>query len=206
MFTNEESIEICKRNMFKEEHIIYLNKPPKEKKSDYNFKRLLQNDYIEQFQAIRLGIFYQKYLRNIVHDSGIATLYDENLVQLFEKTKIKNKGKKDVDLCFIIDKNIYYFEVKTNLYLDTEKTYVSDKKMRLLSQYISDEYKDYNLISGCLTGWYEYEKGMTVRPHGNVVYMGEFYSLIKLIMKKEDHMDLLLELGTKIKPYKKVSK
>lgn len=199
MFTNEESKLICMKNMYKEEYIKYLNKPPKDKKSDFNFKRLLGNDDLKQYQAIRLGIFYQKYIIDVVKDSGVETLYDQNLVQLFEKSKIKNKGKKDVDLCFIIDKNIYYFEIKTNLYLDTEKTYVSDKKMRLLSKYISNEYKDYNLISGCLTAWYQYEKGMTIRPHSKIYFMKDLFKLLKLSVSQNDHNEMLLDLGKMIK-------
>lgn len=196
----QNDIKYVSKLLITKENIDYLNQKQK-RKINYNIKRLLNNPNLTQPQLIYFGILFQKHIINLVKSLGYKTLYDENLVQLFnnENKKVKNKGKKDIDLCFVIDNIIYYFEIKTNLYLDTEKSYVSDKKMRLLSEYISSQYPEYKLEVCCLTAWYEKEKDMTIRPHYKICFMNEFYNIIGLTkISKDDHQNMLHELGEKI--------
>lgn len=197
----ENNIDFISNIFITTENINYLNKKQK-RKTNYNIKKLLNNYNLTQSQQIYFGIQFEKNIIKILKELGYKTLYDENLVQLFnnDKKKIKNKGKKDIDLCFVINNTIYYFEVKTNLYLDTEKAYVSDKKMRLLSDYISDEYPNYNLVVGCLTAWYEYEKDMTIRPHYKIFFMNEFFNIIGLNnITKQEYETMLHKIGENIK-------
>ena len=197
----ENNIDFISNIFITTENINYLNKKQK-RKTNYNIKKLLNNYNLTQSQQIYFGIQFEKNIIKILKELGYKTLYDENLVQLFnnEKKKIKNKGKKDIDLCFVINKTIYYFEVKTNLYLDTEKAYVSDKKMRLLSDYISDEYPNYELVVGCLTAWFEYEKEMTIRPHYKIYFINEFFNIIGLNnITKQEYETMLHKIGENIK-------
>lgn len=202
IITNKENnIDFISNIFITTENINYLNKKQK-RKTNYNIKKLLNNYNLTQSQQIYFGIQFEKNIIKILKELGYKTLYDENLVQLFnnDKKKIKNKGKKDIDLCFVINNTIYYFEVKTNLYLDTEKAYVSDKKMRLLSDYISDEYPNYELVVGCLTAWYEYEKEMTIRPHYKIFFMNEFFNIIGLNnITKQEYETMLHKIGENIK-------
>ena len=196
----ENNIDFISNIFITNENIDYLNQKPK-KKTNYNIKKLLNNYSLTQSQQIYFGIQFEKNIKKILKQLGYKTLYDENLVQLFnnDKKEVKNKGKKDIDLCFIINNVIYYFEVKTNLYLDTEKAYVSDKKMRLLKDYILDEYPNYELVVGCLTAWYNYEKEMTIRPHYKIYFMNEFFNIIRLNnITKQEYECMLHRIGQKI--------
>lgn len=197
----QNSIKYLSKLFITKENIDYLNQKQK-RATNYNIKKLLNNYDLTQAQVIYFGILFQKLIISLVKDLGYNTLYDENLVQLFhiDNNKIKNKGKKDIDLCFIIGNTIYYYEIKTNLYLDTEKSYVSDKKMRLLSNYIATEYPNYKLEVGCLTAWYEHEKEMTIRPHYKIFFMNEFFKILGLTnISKSEYQSMLYSLGEKIK-------
>lgn len=49
-----------------------------------------------------------------------ASVSDVQFLDIFSIGETSNRGKKDADIVFTISEDMYYFEVKTNLNLNSE--------------------------------------------------------------------------------------
>ena len=96
--------------------------------TDFNVKRLLNNNKLNQSQSIRFGKIFEKFIKDLIKSRGYE-LINEGLIDVYETGSKTNKGKKDLDICFIKEETIYYFESKLNLNLDSEKSKATDNKI-----------------------------------------------------------------------------
>ena len=122
--------------------------------------------------------------------------------------KINNK-KKDVDLIFKnkSDKIIYYFELKGNIELDTEKLPATITKCKEIENSLTTTYTDYNINCGILN-WSvvnrsELTAGLsnikTFENNGIKIYhMDDFLKIIEIIWNKDDYYSYFREIGSKV--------
>lgn len=66
----------------------------------------------QQSFCIKVGNCIEKCFKEYILSKGI---------ELFDKIEIKNEGVRQADLFFIYKNKKYYFEIKNNINLDTEK-------------------------------------------------------------------------------------
>jgi len=124
-------------------------KTKKQSDNDYYSLTYLLQDYaifssITQSQKIRLSIEMERILIKIIEEKSSLT-------------NIKPKNKKDVsekDHLFMNDTTIFYAEVKSNIYLDTEKKKATVAKIKKICEELKKEYPDKEIKSYLLASRY----------------------------------------------------
>ena len=177
--------------LINDEHIKSMSE---KKNDDFNVKKLLNNFELTQSQSIRFGKVFESFVKNLVKSKNLK-LINEELVDVFNTGSKTNKGKKDIDICFIKDDTIFYFECKINLKLDSEKSKVTDDKVCNITNFLINENKSSKVFSGILTGWYERENGMPTHLKTNVVFMSELFSILGIETTKEEYYKLMNDFG-----------
>ena len=165
--------------------------------NSFNIKKLLGTK-LTQSQSIKFGNIFQTIIKDIVKSKG-----GEVLTQKFAdvygvgETKL-NKGHKDIDIWFLLDGKMYYFEAKTNLDLDSEKSKATDTKVEDITQWMKNNYVDYEIYSGVLSCWWDKEPGLPVKVK-NVVFMKEFFEIIGVDISSEEYYHIMKEFGQSLK-------
>jgi hypothetical protein len=161
---------------------------------DYNVKRLLNNNNLTQSQSIKFGKVFEGFIKDIVKTQG-GELINEEYVDVYEIGTKTNKGKKDLDICFIKGDTIYYFESKMNLNLDSEKSKVTDEKISQITNYLVKQNKGMNVVSGLITSWYEREEGMSIKTKTNLFFMKDFLQIVGVDMGKNEYYEMMSDFG-----------
>jgi hypothetical protein len=150
---NSENKEILDEEI---KEIIDKNKDIKKyisnNKKDYNSISYLIDLSLSHSDCIKLGNYIEKILNDIILYSN------KNIVNIKEKN-IKNTKEKDHLYIDNINKIIYYAELKSNLYLDTEKTKATISKCLNIKNELELKYQDYN-VKMFLVGIRYYKKSI----------------------------------------------
>jgi len=165
--------------------------------TDFNVKKLLNNDILNQSQSIRFGKIFQKFIKGLITSKGYE-LINENLLDIYETGGTTKKGKKDLDICFIKENTIFYFESKLNLNLDSEKSKATDNKILDITNYLIDKNKDLNVFSGIITCWWEKEEGLSITTKTNLIFFKDFLEILSIESTKEEYYNLMSEFGSMI--------
>ena len=167
----------------------------------FNIKKLLKNDKLDHSQSVRFGNVFVRYLKDLIVSKGFK-LVNEEFIDVYgenSKTKKKVKGKKELDICFIKDDTIFYFECKLNLNLDSEKSKETDHKILKINDYLLKENLENTVFSGLIIGWWEKEKGMKITTKTkNLLFMKDFLEIIDVNTTKEEYYDMMSEFGKNI--------
>lgn len=153
--------------------------------TDFNVKRLLNNNKLDQSQSIRFGKIFEKFIKDLIKSKGYE-LINEELVDVYGTGSKTNKGKKDLDICFVKENTIFYFESKLNLKLDSE------------TEYLIQENKENDVFSGLITCWWEKEEGMSITTKTNLLFMKDFLEILDIKTTKEDYYNLMSDFGKMI--------
>lgn len=178
--------------------------------TDFNVKRLLNNNKLDQSQSIRFGKIFEKFIKDLIKSKGYE-LINEELVDVYGTGSKTNKGKKDLDICFKIgsspiatrwislkENTIFYFESKLNLNLDSEKSKATDDKITNIKEYLIQENKENDVFSGLITCWWEKEEGMSITTKTNLLFMKDFLEILDIETTKEDYYNLMSDFGKMI--------
>ena len=135
--------EIFKKILLTEENIDYLKD---EKIESWNIKKLLGIN-LTQSQSIKFGFVFQTIVKELIISAG-GVIIDKRFIDIYNtgNSGKKNKGLKDVDILFSMNNIIYYFEMKTNLNLDSEKSKSTDIKVADITNWVVDNYPD-NIVN-----------------------------------------------------------
>ena len=117
---------------------FYLNLCISNYKKDINSISYIIKYNLSQSDCIKLGNAIEKVLCDIIINEN------KNLKDIKPKNK-KNFKEKDHLFIDIKNKQIYYAELKCNLYLDTEKYKNTISKCLEIHYELQNEYKDYNI-------------------------------------------------------------
>jgi hypothetical protein len=181
LLINEKNINLLKKN----------------ENLSWNIKRLLGVD-LDQSQSIRFGNMFQDFIKSIVIDAGGEVL-SQKFADVYGVGETKqNKGQKDVDIWFKFNNKMYYFEAKTNMDLDSEKSKSTDTKVDAISSWMKSNYPEQEVVSGVLSCWYTKEVGLPVKVK-NVFYMENIFQILDIEFSKQDYYDLMINFGKSLK-------
>jgi hypothetical protein len=120
----------------------------------------------EQSKLIKLGKFGEKWFSEMVVRAEHLEILPHGVISGVIPGK-----KKDIDLLFRdVSKNIvYYYELKSNINLDTEKLPATIEKVKMIEEYLKKVYPEYQIKSAILN-WSvyskkEYEKNKNSKPY-----------------------------------------
>jgi len=111
------------------------------KKDKNSLSYLVDCKYIMQSDCIKLGISVEKLFANII-------LKKNNDLKNIKEKNTRGKKEKDHLFCNKLTKTIYYAELKSNIYLDTEKTISTKNKIINIKKELENEYDGY-IIKTC---------------------------------------------------------
>ena len=176
--------------LFSSENIDKMNEV--NSKIVYNLKRLLGNDTLTQSQCIKFGNIFESSLNAALIDSESGlTLLEIKLVTPSEKGK-----KIQIDLIFELKNQLYYFELKTNLNLDSEKSKATNKKIDKLTKHFNLDLSKYDKIhTNILNCWWKKEKGMNITTNKNVYFMSDFFELISCKTNEDEYYQMMKDFG-----------
>jgi hypothetical protein len=121
-----------------------------------------------------------------------------------------NDKKKDVDLIFKdeLNKIIYYFELKGNIELDTEKLPATIHKCKEIENSLKTRYLDYSIKCGILN-WSVFNRQILTAGVSNIktfetggiqiYHMEDFLNIINVFWNEDDYYSYFREIGTKIR-------
>jgi len=158
----------------------------------YNVKKLLNNDNLNQSQSIKFGKVFEAFVKKLVINKSLK-LSTEQYIHFGGDTR---KGSKDVDIRFSMEGVLYYFECKTNLQLDSEKSKVTDEKIKKITSYFNEN--NDNVISGLLTPWFEKENGFKITPKTRVYFMSDLFKLLGYVITKKEYTQMLMNFGKQL--------
>lgn len=164
----------------------------KTQNTNFNVRKLLNNYNLDQSQSIKFGKVFEVFIKKMLTDLGLE-IFNNKYVDVIIDGLVY---KKDVDVCFIKNCIWYYFECKVNLNLDSEKSKVTDSKIRIITEHF--EHGGNIVNGGLLTPWFEKEVGMKISPKTKVYFMSDLFKLLGLTITKDEYYSYLHELGSRI--------
>ena len=156
----------------------------------------------EQSINIKFGRFGEFMAKELIKTNSNLELLNCGVQQINDK-------KKDVDLIFKDDtKNtIYYFELKGNIELDTEKLPATIAKCKEIESALKTTYPEYSIDCGILN-WSVYNRKILTAGLSNIktfenggikiYHMEDFLKIIDIIWNEEDYYSYFRELGSKL--------
>lgn len=169
----------------------------KKENTSFNIKKLLGVD-IDQSQSIRFGNMFQEFIKNLVISKG-GKILPSQFIDVYKTGNTKsNKGLKDMDIWFILDDIMYYFEVKTNLDLDSEKSKATDNKIFDITKYLIIENQNTKVKTGILSCWYKREHGLPIKVKTPVCYIEDMFKILNIQCTSDEYYKLMLDFGKSI--------
>ncbi len=161
-----------------------INKMQKKLTKHKNISVLLGTE-LNQSQNIKFGKVFEQFIKNVVNVVK-GEVIDIHFIDM------PNGKVKDVDILFELNDVVYYFEVKCNLNLDSEKSKVTDQKIIKITNQLSKKYD--NIVSGCLTCWFD-GVGVINKLETKVYFMRDFLKIVGLTVSEEEYYNIFKELG-----------
>jgi hypothetical protein len=115
----------------------------------------------EQSFYIRVGKNFEKWFKFIAENSEGFVLLPDGVTK-----KVSNGKSKDIDYIILdtINKIVYYFELKSNLELDTDKLPATIDKVNVVKKYLTKTYPDCKIEYGILH-WAVYNKNILPKKY-----------------------------------------
>jgi hypothetical protein len=116
----------------------YVKKCTSNKAKDFNSLSYLIDRELSQSDCIKIGTGIEKVLRDVILDKNKS---------LSDIKQQNEKGKKEKDHLFCCEntKTVYYAELKSNLYLDTEKCKSTSQKCSDIVKELQVLYPEYTI-------------------------------------------------------------
>lgn len=186
--------------LINQENIDYMCRV---QKVNYNLSKLL-GVQLTQTQSIRFGKIFQKFVADL-----LELVFPDMIIKLNEmldidkeddniENKKSKKGQKEADLICTQYSEMYHFEIKTSLNLDSEKYKETMKKMENIFAFLKNKFPDHHLHSFVLSCWWKKEKGMPIKVK-NAMFMGEFCELFNIPLTEKEYYEIFAKFGQKLK-------
>jgi hypothetical protein len=161
--------------------------------NSWNIKRLLGVN-LSQSQSIRFGNVFQQFIKDLVKSCG-GEIIDQHFIDVYGVGSEKsNKGLKDIDIWFTYNGVMYYFEAKTNMDLDSEKSKATDNKVEDITNWIKNNNLNTEVVSGVISCWFTKEVGLPVKVK-NVLFMEDLFKILNIDIQSSDYYDLMKKFG-----------
>ncbi len=181
--------EMLASELFKEAcetEINNLNLENQKPKSSHSFSELLGRQF-SQSVYIKIGCVIERGLSRLLEAKGLKI------------TAAKEDCPAQLDILFELDKTVYYFELKLNVNLDTEKCKATNEKIDKVKEYLERKYKDVQAGILCMrypeSQCYSFvKKELKYRPWGYL----DFFKLIGEEMDQKSFEDFIRRDFTEI--------
>lgn len=157
----------------------------------------------EQSTLIKMGHFCQTIIKEQIKDTEGFLMLPTGVQTLLGSNK-----RKDIDLLFlhIEKKKVYYYELKNNIELDTEKLPATCEKIREITKYLDKNYPDFEKISGILCLSVFHKRNITERKmknkiqqfasYGiNVSFASDIFDILSIPVNEKEYYDFWREIG-----------
>jgi hypothetical protein len=180
------SLDLFKRFILKDVNNIKISKNIKITGS---FIELLD---VPRYQSIciKLGTIFERSINYYINNNEINVV---NMITMHPKI-----NNKQIDCIFKKDNTIYYFEIKNNINLDTEKSKAVYDKVLEIEKYLKNLYPESKIISGILTMRFSNRDiinrcNIVKKPIDKLIIYGytDFFSIFNLDMDEEYFMILI---------------
>lgn len=189
---DENNYEIFSKILLDNEIISSINEL--KVKDNYNISKLINNYTLTQGQYIVIGNKLEEIIKNFIKKIGINVLPIKHMVCTNSDGGIKNI---QMDLVFIIDDCIHYFELKTNLNLDSEKNKATYDKINLVTEELKKIYPDKKVYGKLLSTWFS-RNDVTKSNKINITFMEELFELIGAKISSQEYYNLMEIFGSKL--------
>jgi hypothetical protein len=102
-----------------------------------------------------------------------------------------------LDLVYTIGCCVYYFELKTNLNLDSEKNKATYDKINLVTEELKKIYPDKKVYGNLLSTWFS-RNDVTKSNKINITFMEELFELIGVKISSQEYYNLMKIFGSKL--------
>jgi hypothetical protein len=143
---------------------------------------------------IKIGNVLEKSVNCFVHDCLSISKVE------VDKNDIKKEigYSVQIDTIFEINGIVYYFEDKSNLNLDTEKSKVTFEKVNKILSYLRKRYK--NVKGGILsfrfsTSFDVFSVKEPLKSSGFLYGYSDFFNILNINVSKKDWEDFMMEIG-----------
>ena len=140
--------------------------------------------------CIKLGTIFERSINYYINNNEINV---DNMITIHPKI-----NNKQIDCIFKKDNTIYYFEIKNNINLDTEKSKAVYDKVLEIEKYLKNLYPESKIISGILTMRFSNRDiinrcNIVKKPIDKLIIYGytDFFSIFNLDMDEEYFMILI---------------
>lgn len=167
-------------------------KAKKTNKSTGAFSELLNFPNVsKQSISIKMG--------NILENS-YNKFIDENEIAKSIKNVEKDNINHQIDIMFLYNNNLYYFESKINLNLDTEKSKATIYKIKKIEEYLTKKYSKYNIICKLLSSRYDTSSNVKHTKKQYIDYCdvygySDFFKIFGVEVTKEQWENFFNEVG-----------
>ena len=189
---DENDYEIFSKILLDNEVISSINEL--KVKDNYNISKLINNYTLTQGQYIVIGNKLEEIIKNFIKKIGINVLPIKNVTCTNSDGEVKNI---QLDLVFIIDDCIHYFEIKTNLNLDSEKNKATYDKINLVTEEFKKIYPDKKVYGKLLSTWFSINDVTKINKI-NITFMEELFDLIGVKIGSEEYYNLMKLFGSKL--------
>jgi hypothetical protein len=163
-------------------------------KDNYNISKLINNYTLTQGQYIVIGNKLEEIIKNFIEKIRIKVLPIKHMVCTNSNGESKNI---QVDLVFTIGDCIHYFELKTNLNLDSEKNKATYDKINLVTEELKKIYPDKKVYGNLLSTWFS-RNDVTKSNKINITFMEELFELIGAKISSQEYYNLMKIFGSKL--------
>lgn len=186
---------------FKEEFLKRVSEINYEKKETGSLSELIFSSSQNSF-LIKIGKSledcFNKYSESR-SERNLKPYIKEHILQYFGK-------QRDLDILFEINGKIYYFEVKSNLNLDTEKSKATADKVIEIGEFLRVHFPEKEVIYGVLSGRYGRRSEINHPIKGilkDIKLFGykDFFEIFDLTVNTDEWEDMFKEAGKYYKPY-----
>jgi hypothetical protein len=155
----------------------------------------------EQSFYIKVGRNFEKWFKFIAENSEGFELLPDGITK-----EVSNGESKDIDF-IIVNKSeniIYYYELKSNAELDTEKLPVTIDKVKVITEYLTSKYPQYQIESGILH-WSVYNKNILSKKYFNkfkkaeasgvnVIHPTNLFDILKQNISEKDYYTMFRDI------------
>jgi hypothetical protein len=163
-------------------------------KDNYNISKLINNYTLTQGQYIVIGNKLEEIIKNFIEKISIKVLPIKHMVCTNSNGESKNI---QLDLVFTIGDCIHYFELKTNLNLDSEKNKATYDKINLVTEELKKIYPDKKVYGNLLSTWFS-RNDVTKSNKINITFMEELFELIGAKISSQEYYNLMKIFGSKL--------
>lgn len=155
----------------------------------------------EQSFYIKVGRNFEKWFKFVAENSEGFELLPDGVTK-----EVLNGESKDIDFIVLnkTDKVVYYYELKSNLELDTEKLPATINKVNVIREYLTNMYPQYKIECGILH-WAVYNRDILPKKYlgkirqaedkgVSIIYPTDLFTILNQDITEEEYYKMFTDI------------